>query len=125
MRRGASMCLLIAFLAMGRSCSDCATDPGRQLVPGQRPTSVCFGKTGKVMRVNGAPVTGTMPASVELWEWDGTKWKFVNDNGPEARNFFSMTYDSGRGLLILFGGHTNAGSFFNDVWQWDGSAWTK
>ncbi len=33
-----------------------------------------------------------------------------------------MTYDSARGVTVLFGGHNS--SRFGDTWEWDGTAWT-
>ena len=34
-----------------------------------------------------------------------------------------MTYDSARGMTVLFGGHD--GSYRGDTWEWDGSTWTQ
>ena len=54
----------------------------------------------------------------------GMKWIKVDDKGPTGARFSSgYTYDSKRGLLIVFGG--DAGDMYGDTWSWDGKAWKK
>jgi hypothetical protein len=53
----------------------------------------------------------------DTWEWDGETWHQVAGNGPGAQAFCSMTFDSHRGVTVLFGrdGRT---------WEFDGSTWS-
>ncbi len=66
----------------------------------------------------------------DLWEWDGTRWRRIIENGqagsPPARALHAMAYDEARGRIVLAGGFsTENGSPrpFNDTWEFDGSAW--
>ena len=42
----------------------------------------------------------------DTWEWDGTEWKEIEDLSfrPSSRDSHAMTYDSARGVSVLFGG---------------------
>ncbi|RIK63122.1 MAG: hypothetical protein DCC65_16345 [Planctomycetota bacterium] len=44
---------------------------------------------------------------------------------PFRREGCALAYDSGRGVVILFGGHTSNGlgfiGYLNDTWEWNGS----
>lgn len=44
---------------------------------------------------------------------------------PSARYNPSMTYDSTRGVTVLFGGGFSSVSYFNDTWEWNGVNWTQ
>jgi hypothetical protein len=44
---------------------------------------------------------------------------------PPARSNHAMVYDSVRKRVVLFGGYHVYTGFFNDIWEWDGSAWTQ
>lgn len=66
--------------------------------------------------------------------WDGTTWtERVVANAPLPRGDLGMVYDSKRQRVLAFGGfqpQTSTGcgvypaKFYNDIWSWDGSAWT-
>lgn len=62
-------------------------------------------------------------------EWDGATLETfanrstVNDGGTLGRGGFGMTYDRKRGRTIVFGGLRD-GAHFDDLWQYDGNAWT-
>lgn len=43
---------------------------------------------------------------------------------PSARTSHAMTYDSRRGVVVLFGGNTNTG-LSNDTWEWNGVSWVQ
>ena len=71
----------------------------------------------------------------QTWEWDGTDGTWTNRtpspvpvSWPNARMEHSMSFDSARGVVVLFGGSLFwGGPFVNDLWEWDGSAgtWTN
>src|SRR5438874_2519813 len=50
---------------------------------------------------------------------------------PPGREFAAISYDSGRGRTVLFGGDQviySSGTvppFLADTWEWDGSSWTN
>lgn len=46
---------------------------------------------------------------------------------PPARSQAAMTYDTKRGVAVLFGGQGSGGLGGNlgDTWEWDGTAWTQ
>jgi hypothetical protein len=83
--------------------------------------------SGRIMLVNGGPENGK-PATdpIELWTWNGREWSIfsVDPDGPRWRNFASITYDSNRDVLVLYGGLT-AEQDYTDTWEWDGETWTR
>ena len=46
-------------------------------------------------------------------------------SGPTPRAAHVMAYDNARGVTVVFGGNTPTGPGTNDLWEWDGSAWTN
>ena len=64
------------------------------------------------------------------WEYDGGSWREViatdpeGDGDPVGRWFHALTYDSARGVTILFGG-LNAGVWFSNTWEYDGVSWRE
>ncbi len=65
------------------------------------------------------------PSLEDTWKWDGSTWTLLPDaNGPH-RLGFGMVYDSGRDLVVLFGGYN--GVWMNDTWEWDcqTQTWTQ
>lgn len=69
---------------------------------------------------------------VDTWEFDGTHWRQAGTDGPPgARQFPILTYDPLRqGILLCGGGEYPplggpAYKYFNDVWEWNGSAWSE
>lgn len=64
----------------------------------------------------------------DTWEWDGFNWIQVKVAGPPPRAEAAMAFDSGRGRVVLFGGHNRAnegGNRFGDTWEWDGESWVE
>jgi hypothetical protein len=60
----------------------------------------------------------------QTWEFDGTTWTPVATAvSPPAREGAAMTFDSARGVSVLFGGE--GASRFADTWEWDGATWTQ
>jgi len=44
-------------------------------------------------------------------------------NAPSERYGHALSYDSARGVTVLFGGYDD--SDFNDTWEWNGENWEK
>jgi hypothetical protein len=76
--------------------------------------------------------TGLTHASDETWVWNGTRWlqRFPLIS-PPARSVHSMTFDSARGRVVLFGGRQEPTeveglpSYLNDTWVWRNEQWTR
>ena len=84
----------------------------------RRQRTVVFGGMGARRDEQPAPMLG------DTWEFDGTKWSRSPVAGPPPRLGAGGTYDSKRGLVLVFGGANHDG-VFNDLWAWDGIAWKK
>ena len=85
-------------------------------------------ETGKVVLVNGGPENGKSPDDpFELWSWGGEKWSLLSadPDGPHWRNYASVTYDSKRKVLVLYGGLQSESQHFEDTWEWDGKIWKQ
>ncbi len=63
----------------------------------------------------------------DTWTWDGAGWTEQHPVvSPSARSQATMAYDPGSRLVLLFGGETFPDlSSTNDLWAWDGAAWTQ
>ena len=99
-----------------------AGPPGRQahvlVYDPQRRRVVLFGGMGA-----GAPGRPG-PRLADTWEYDGTRWEQRATEGPGARLGAGATFDSTRGVVLLFGGAGPAG-FLGDTWSWDGTTWRQ
>ncbi len=62
----------------------------------------------------------------ELWQWDGSTWTLVPQNGnwPSARSGHGMAYDSTRRMTIVHGGSGLQG-YQQDTWAHDGISWSQ
>jgi hypothetical protein len=80
-----------------------------------------------VVLVNGAPERGrAADEPLELWTWDGTRWRPLSGaGGPAWRNFAAVAYDSDRHVLVVHGGIQGPGAGFDETWEWDGQAWRR
>jgi hypothetical protein len=59
----------------------------------------------------------------DTWEWDGSGWTRVETaNSPPARQRASLSFDSTRNTLVLYGGDQN-GIPSADTWEYNGSNW--
>jgi hypothetical protein len=68
----------------------------------------------------------------DTWDYDGgvpptPNWTAViTINNPSGRQNPEMTYDSARGVAVLFGGEdVIGGPSLNDTWEYDGVDWTQ
>jgi hypothetical protein len=83
----------------------------------------------------------------DLWEWDGIRWtqrmertitngwtnvptmgwQVAHRERPVQRAHHTMAYDSRRGRVVLFGGHSldpgGSTPVLKDLWEWDGTQW--
>ena len=66
----------------------------------------------------------TVVSSLELFAWNGTAWHSFK---PSYRPGASVTFDSNRGVLVLFGGQLLGApnEFAGETWEWDGVDWTQ
>jgi hypothetical protein len=84
--------------------------------------------------------SGWQPAAgyyiTDQWEWNGATATWTQDqttgNVPMPRYGGTMVWDSDRQRIVLFGGYTSdpnsstgVTARANDLWEWDGSAWTN
>lgn len=64
----------------------------------------------------------------DTWEWNGTSWTNVSPPAgapaPSPRVNAQMTFDTKNNKVLLYGGANNA-TTLNDLWSWDGTAWTE
>ena len=104
-----------------------------QLSPTTSPPARCCGSMaydagrGRLVLFGGAK-GATSSDFGDTWEWDGINWKQMNPrNSPSPRRGFTMTYDSARGRIVLFGGGVGGlgTTVYNDTWEWDGINWTQ
>jgi hypothetical protein len=66
----------------------------------------------------------------QTWEWDGSTWTLRTTNGPAARAYAPMVYDSATKRCVLFGGYLITNSNLSrpyDTWEYDGQsgAWVQ
>ncbi len=57
------------------------------------------------------------------WTWDGFWIARDLTVTPSPRADHAMAYDAGRGVVVMFGGVSEAG-VLDDTWEWDGTTWT-
>jgi hypothetical protein len=66
----------------------------------------------------------------DTWEWDGQNWQERHSEvQPPARHGANLYYDPQAQKIILYAGYykssTGQAVFMDDVWEWDGQAWTQ
>ncbi|HKQ47859.1 MAG TPA: kelch repeat-containing protein [Phycisphaerae bacterium] len=86
-----------------------------------RGETVLFGGIVDISNVN------NLIFSNETWEWNGTNWsQKLAATAPPPTFFSPMSFDSGRGKTILFGGVValNPTVASAESWEWDGLDWT-
>lgn len=100
-----------------------APDPG-----GRFDGSMAFHeKYGEIVLHGGWRDTATLDGTTYLF--DGMKWTracglAMQPCGPGARHGAGMAYDAKHGVVVEFGGETNAGTQ-NDTWVWTGVQWEE
>ena len=95
---------------LGRAVPGLAYDSARQ-------STVLFG---------GADLDGTGADLGATWIYQSGGWtKMTPTPSPGGRSNHTLTYDPSHEVIILTGGQVSDATFFNDVWAWDGAAWTE
>lgn len=62
----------------------------------------------------------------DTWLWNGTSWSLLNPlHKPPARAGHTMSYDSVRSRVVVFGGVYSGDILANDTWEFDGTDWTQ
>ena len=71
---------------------------------------------------------GGFGSDTDVWAWDGATWNRIPSSGPQPKQRIeaAMTYDSSRGVSLLFGGDAfeSTPPALNDLWAWDGRRWS-
>src|SRR5262249_5238027 len=83
---------------------------------------------GVIVLFGGIRSDSTIHYLADTWECNGTDWmQRTPGSSPPARAFSAMSYDSGRGGSVLFGGSYYDGTthYYNDTWEWNGTDWTQ
>lgn len=83
------------------------------------------GNLKRVLVFGGQTLFNT-PSSVvaDTYSWDGATWlKWTSSQTPPARAAAAMTWDAGRGKVVLFGGTGVGDVALRDTWEWDGANW--
>ncbi len=61
----------------------------------------------------------------ETWIWDGRGWHLLTPaTSPPARSNAGATFDTVRGLGLVYGGSSTTG-LRNDLWGWNGTTWSQ
>jgi hypothetical protein len=61
-----------------------------------------------------------------IWQWDGTRWDRVTQDGPPGRILGAAAYDDRRDVLVLYGGRpVELGMCSQETWEWDGEFWEQ
>lgn len=84
---------------------------------------------GKTIMFGGG--TDGFVANGETWEYDGTNWTQRSPaTSPSPRAVAKAVFDYSRGKVIMFGGLAGgaagfSSTFYNEVWEWDGTDWRQ
>jgi len=62
----------------------------------------------------------------DTWTWDGAAWSLQTPAGPlpPPRYNHVAAYDDVRKKVLVFGGTIVPAVAYDDLWEWDGAAWT-
>ena len=61
-----------------------------------------------------------------VWNWDGTRWNKITQEGPPGRILGGAAYDEIRDVLVLYGGRpVELGTCSQETWEWDGEYWEQ
>jgi antitoxin component YwqK of YwqJK toxin-antitoxin module len=83
---------------------------------------------GGVVLFGGRKREGAASAALnETWLRKDGKWQriFADGAAPPARDYAAMAYDSGRGVIVMYGGRDLRGKPHFDVWELDAAGWKR
>tara|TARA_R110002096_G_scaffold121528_15_gene263166 strand:- start:1047 stop:2435 length:1389 start_codon:yes stop_codon:yes gene_type:complete len=89
--------------------------------------SMAYDERRGVTVLYGTQSGSTFSGGDETWEYDGTTWtQIVTPTTPPGLETPAMTYDKGRGVVVMFGGWNGSapGTMYNTTWEYDGNDWT-
>ncbi|MFV9507292.1 MAG: kelch repeat-containing protein [Oscillochloridaceae bacterium umkhey_bin13] len=101
---------------------------GERATPSFKASALAYDATNNVsILFGGLQLQGfSEQAHAETWAWDGRSWtRLVPFDVPPARSGHSMSYDTLRERVVLFGGVDRDGTRLSDTWEWDGSRWSQ
>lgn len=76
-----------------------------------------------IVLFGGRDDTGNVLGDTWLWEDQNMRWsRQTVTPSPAARTGCEMAHDSGRNVVVLFGGIDASGTLLNDTWEWNGFA---
>ena len=91
--------------------------------PPLRSHAMAEGPSGNVILFGGQDAGAT---SGDTWSFDGNDWTQLSPStAPTARVRHTMTYDSGRGRILLFGGESAGLTLPAETWTFDGANWNQ
>ena len=59
----------------------------------------------------------------DTWTSDGRTWRKASEIGPTGRNGAAIAFDRRTNAVVMWGGTTGP-THLDDMWRWDGKAWT-
>lgn len=89
----------------------------------RRQVGITFDPVRKQTVIFGGVVRKDLKCLGDTWSFDGTNWVRGGD-GPPPRQNAALAFDAVRGRVLLFGG-TCGEQYYNDLWEFDGRAWTE
>ena len=63
-------------------------------------------------------------ATNQMWSWGGAWAQNTPGTLPAARFDTATAYDRARQRTVIFSGNPGTGGQLNDIWEWNGSAWS-
>lgn len=93
--------------------------------PPQQGAAIAYDSARRVLVVFGGVSGNPSTALGDTWEWS-LSGGFVKRSfpvSPAGRNSHALVYDTARARVVLFGGNTTV--MVNDLWEYDGVAWTQ
>ncbi|MCR9246701.1 MAG: hypothetical protein NXI31_16835 [bacterium] len=121
----------IALFAAATSLGTIATAQAAwtQLTPANSPSPraghVGVTDGGSMYLFGGKP--GPTSELNDMWQFDGANWTDITPTAgplPQTRHFYAGTYDTSRGVYVLFGGRSGSTNL-GDTWEFDGTSWTQ
>ena len=61
----------------------------------------------------------------DMLHWSAGGWRVVGNARIPTRHGPAATLDTRRNRVVLYGGSTQGGEAFGDLWEWDGTRWTE